>query len=180
MVSARATKGKLLLKLKLTNCLLNDRQARLAHLPAMQIGTSIRRSKGLSRIWRRTRRPISSSLTTYAFNLSLYKDLRYDPAKDFVPVSLTGRFAFLLVANPAFAANSLSDLIAIAEASPDKLVFASAGPGSPHQLTMELPLGRTGVRMIHMPYKGASAALKDVKSGQVPVMMLDMATARTH
>jgi tripartite-type tricarboxylate transporter receptor subunit TctC len=121
---------------------------------------------------------LSSSLTTYAFNPSLYKDLRYDPVKDFAPVSLTGRFAFLLVANPAFAANSLSDLIAMAKASPDKLVFASAGPGSPHQLAMELLLDRAGVRMIHVPYKGASAALKDVMSGQVPVMMLDMATAR--
>ena len=121
---------------------------------------------------------LSSSLTTYAFNPSLYKKLPYDPARDFAPISLTGRFAFLLVANPAFAANSLPDLIAMAKASPDKLVFASAGPGSPHQLAMELLLNRAGVRMVHVPYKGAASGLKDVISGEVPVMMLDVATAR--
>jgi tripartite-type tricarboxylate transporter receptor subunit TctC len=121
---------------------------------------------------------LSSSLTTFAFNPSLYKKLPYDPAKDFVPISLTGRFAFLLVANPAFAANSLSDLIAMAKASPDKLVFASAGPGSPHQLAMQLLLNRADVRMTHVPYKGAAPALKDLISGDVPVMMLDVATAR--
>jgi tripartite-type tricarboxylate transporter receptor subunit TctC len=121
---------------------------------------------------------LASSLTTYAFNPSLFKNLRYDPAKDFAPVSLTGRFAFLLVAHPAFAANSLAGLIAMAKASPDKLVYASAGPGSPHQLAMALLLHRAGAQMIHVPYKGASAAVKDVISGQVPVMMLDVATGR--
>jgi tripartite-type tricarboxylate transporter receptor subunit TctC len=121
---------------------------------------------------------LSSSLTTYAFNPSLYQKLPYDPARDFAPVSLTGRFAFLLVVTPAFAVNSLPDLIAMAKASPDKLVYASAGSGSPHQLAMELLLNRAGVRMVHVPYKGAAAALKDVISGQVPVMMLDVATAR--
>ena len=66
----------------------------------------------------------------------------------------------------------------MAKASPDKLVYASAGSGSPHQLAVELLLNRAGVRMVHIPYKGAAAALKDVISGQVPVMMLDVATAR--
>ena len=121
---------------------------------------------------------LSSSLTTFAFNPSLFKNLRYDPVKDFAPVSLTGRFAFLLVAHPDFAANSLAELIAMAKSSPDKLVYASAGLGSPHQLAMALLLHRAGVQMIHVPYKGASAAVKDVISGQVPVMMLDVATAR--
>ena len=95
---------------------------------------------------------LSSSLTTFAFNPSLYKKLPYDPVKDFAPISLTGRFAFLLVANPAFPANSLSELIAMAKAAPDKLAFASAGPGSPHQMAMELLLSRADVRMIHVPY----------------------------
>ena len=121
---------------------------------------------------------LSSSLTTFAFNPSLYKKLPYDPVKDFAAISLTGRFAFLLVANPAFPANSLSELIAMAKAAPDKLAFASAGPGSPHQMAMELLLSRADVRVIHVPYKGAAPALKDVISGDVPVMMLDMATAR--
>jgi tripartite-type tricarboxylate transporter receptor subunit TctC len=121
---------------------------------------------------------LSTSLTTYALNPSLYKTLPYDPAKDFVPVSLTGRFAFLLVANPKFPANSLDQLIAMAKSAPDTITFASAGPGSPHQMAMELLLNRAGVKMVHVPYKGASPALKDLISGEVPVMMLDVATAR--
>jgi tripartite-type tricarboxylate transporter receptor subunit TctC len=121
---------------------------------------------------------LSTSLTTYALNPSLYKTLPYDPAKDFAPISLTGKFAFLLVANPAFPANSLAQLIAMAKSTPDTIAFASAGPGSPHQMAMELLLNRAGVQMVHVPYKGASPALKDLISGQVPVMMLDVATAR--
>jgi tripartite-type tricarboxylate transporter receptor subunit TctC len=121
---------------------------------------------------------LSTSLTTFAFNPSLYKKLTYDPVTDFAPISLTGRFAFLLVANPAFPANSLDQLLAMAKSAPDTIAFASAGPGSPHQMAMDLLLNRAGVRMVHVPYKGASPALKDVISGQVPVMMLDVATAR--
>lgn len=121
---------------------------------------------------------LSTSLTTFSFNPSLYKKLSYDPVADFAPISLTGRFAFLLVANPGFPANSLDQLIAMAKAAPDTIAFASAGPGSPHQMAMELLLNRAGVQMVHVPYKGASPALKDVISGQVPVMMLDVATAR--
>jgi tripartite-type tricarboxylate transporter receptor subunit TctC len=66
---------------------------------------------------------LSTSLTTYALNPSLYKTLPYDPAKDFAPISLTGRFAFLLVANPAFPANSLDQLIAMAKSAPDTIAF---------------------------------------------------------
>ena len=121
---------------------------------------------------------LSTSLTTYALNPSLYKTLPYDPAKDFAPISLTGRFAFLLVATPKFAANSLDQLVAMAKSAPGTIAFASAGPGSPHQMAMELLLNRAGVRMVHVPYKGASPALKDLISGEVPVMMLDVATAR--
>jgi tripartite-type tricarboxylate transporter receptor subunit TctC len=121
---------------------------------------------------------LSTSLTTYALNPSLYKTLPYDPARDFAPISLTGSFAFLLVANPAFPASSLERLIAMAKAAPNTIAFASAGPGSPHQMAMELLLNRAGVQMVHVPYKGASPALKDLISGQVPVMMLDVATAR--
>jgi len=121
---------------------------------------------------------LSTSLTTYSLNPSLYKKLMYDPAKDFTPIALTGRFAFLLVATPGFPANSLDQLIAMAKASPGTLTYASAGPGSPHQMAMELLLGRAGVQMVHVPYKGATPALTDLLSGQVPVMMLDVATAR--
>jgi tripartite-type tricarboxylate transporter receptor subunit TctC len=121
---------------------------------------------------------LSTSLTTYVLNPSLYKTLSYDPAKDFSPIALTGRFAFLLVANPKFPANTLGELISMAKSAPNKITFASAGPGSPHQMVMLLLLNRAGVQMVDVPYKGAAPALKDVISGEVPVMMLDEATAR--
>jgi tripartite-type tricarboxylate transporter receptor subunit TctC len=83
-----------------------------------------------------------------------------------------------LVASPKFPANSLDRLIAMVKAEPNTIAFASAGPGSPHQMATELLLHRADLKMIHVPYKGAVPALKDRLSGQVPIMMLDVATAR--
>ncbi len=113
---------------------------------------------------------------TFAVNPSLYRKLPYDPQKDFAPVSLTGRFALLLVVNPAsIKANSVSELIDQAKRSPGKLDYASPGPGSPHHLAMELFKLRTGVPFTHVPYKGAAPALQDLLGGRIPVMFLDLA-----
>jgi len=121
---------------------------------------------------------LSTSLTTYALNPNLYKKLPYDPARDFAPVALTGRFELLLVANPSFPAASLADLLALARAKPNAISFASSGPASPHQMAMELLLHRAGVEMVHIAYKGAAPAVQDVIAGHVPIMMLDVATGR--
>ena len=118
---------------------------------------------------------------TYAVNPSLYRKLPYDPQRDLAPISLTGRFALVLVANPsALAAASLEDLIDAAKRAPGKIDYASPGPGSPHHLAMELFMQRAGVRLTHVPYKGAGPAVQDLLGGRVPVMFLDLATGGPH
>ena len=112
---------------------------------------------------------------TYAVNPTLYKQLSYDPVKDFEPVTLTGRFALLLVANPAANINSVQDLVALAKSKPGTLNYASPGPGSPHHLAMEMFKQRTGADLVHVPYKGAAPAVQDLIGGQIPVMFLDLA-----
>jgi tripartite-type tricarboxylate transporter receptor subunit TctC len=115
--------------------------------------------------------------TTLAMNPSLYKKLPYDPVKDFAPVSLTARFAMLLVVNPTLSkATNLSEFLQ--EAKSDKsggMSYASVGAGTTHHLTMELFRERTGITLDHVPYKGAAPAIQDVVGGQVPVMFVDYA-----
>ena len=113
---------------------------------------------------------------TFAVNSSLYKKLPYDPQKDFVPVSLTGRFALLLVVNPTrLTANTVQELVEEAKKAPGKIDYASPGPGSPHHLAMEMFKQRTGTQFTHVPYKGAGPAIQDLLGGQVSLMLLDLA-----
>ena len=121
-----------------------------------------------------------SSVTTYAINPSLFKSLTYDPVKDFSPVSLSATFQFLLVCNSDFLVDSVSKFVSYAKANPKKVSFGSSGPGSPHQLTMELFARRANIDLVHVPYKGAGPAVLDLISGQIPVMFLDVATALPH
>jgi len=113
---------------------------------------------------------------TFAVNPSLYKKLPYDPNKDLKPVTMTGRFALLLVVNPArMPVNTVAQLLETARKSPGKIDYASPGPGSPHHLAMEMFKQRTGTDFNHVPYKGAAPAIQDLLGGQVPLMFLDLA-----
>jgi tripartite-type tricarboxylate transporter receptor subunit TctC len=113
---------------------------------------------------------------TFAVNPSLYKKLPYDPSKDLTPVTMTGRFALLLVVNPAkLRAGSVMGLIETAKQASAKIDYASPGAGSPHHLAMELFKQRTGAQFTHVPYKGAAPAVQDLLAGQVPLMFLDLA-----
>lgn len=114
--------------------------------------------------------------TTLAVNPSLYKKLSYDPVKDFSPVTLTARFAMLLVVNPNLSkATTVKELIEEAKKEQGKMNYASVGAGTTHHLTMELFQQRTGVKLNHVPYKGAGPAIQDVVGGQVPLMFVDLA-----
>jgi tripartite-type tricarboxylate transporter receptor subunit TctC len=113
---------------------------------------------------------------TFSVNPTLYRKLPYDAQKDFAPISLTGRFALLLVVNPAkMAAGTVIELIEEAKKAPGKIDYASPGPGSPHHLAMELFKQSTGTQFTHVPYKGAAPAVQDLLSGQIPLMFLDLA-----
>ena len=112
---------------------------------------------------------------TMVFNTALYGKLSYNPDKDLTPVTLMGRIPMILVAGPASDAKDAKDFIAKAKAQPGKISYGSAGAGSPHHLAMELLKTRTGLHMVHIPYRGAAPALGDLAGGQIPVMMVDMA-----
>ena len=115
---------------------------------------------------------------TYAVNPSLYPKLAYDPQKDLAPVSLTARFALMLVVGAGVPAKTVPELVALAKKS--NLAFASPGTGSPHHLAMEMFRQREGFEVTHVPYKGSAPAANDLLAGLVPVMFLDLARASQH
>lgn len=107
---------------------------------------------------------------TQAANLALYKNVRYDPIKDFVPVHGLAEISLLLVVNPERPYKTASELIAYAKANPGKVNFASAGAGTGTHLTAELFQAAAGIKMTHIPYKGSVPALTDLLAGNVDVM----------
>ena len=119
---------------------------------------------------------LSADNGTLVFNPVLYKTLSYNPTKDLAPVSLMGRFPMILVVGPGTQATTAKDFIAEAKAKAGGINYASAGAGSPHHLAMELLKSETGLTMTHVPYKGAAPALADLAGGQVPAMMIDLAS----
>jgi tripartite-type tricarboxylate transporter receptor subunit TctC len=117
--------------------------------------------------------------STYASNRSLYAKLPYDADKDFAPITLTGRFAIVLLVNTdKLKVNSVKELIEAAKKSPGTIDYASAGVGSPFHLAGELFAQASGVKITHVPYKGAAPAIQDLVSGQIGMMFVDFATAR--
>jgi tripartite-type tricarboxylate transporter receptor subunit TctC len=120
-------------------------------------------------------------LGTYALNPSLFRKLPYDPANDFAPVTLTGRFVLTIAVNPSVMnVSSIKELIDAAKKEPGKINYASPGTGSPHHLAMELFARDAGIKLTHVPYKGAAPALQDLVGGQVGVMMVDIAAGLPH
>jgi tripartite-type tricarboxylate transporter receptor subunit TctC len=114
-------------------------------------------------------------MSTLAVNPSLYKKMPYDVQKDFTPISLTARFAMLLVANPEkVRANSARELVQQLKAAPG-MNYATVSAGTAHHLAMELFKQQAGVSLDAVHYKGAAPAIQDLVGGQVPVMFLDLA-----
>jgi tripartite-type tricarboxylate transporter receptor subunit TctC len=105
-----------------------------------------------------------------AANPNLTVNLRYDPIKDFVPVSMVATIDNILVVHPSVPVNSVKDLIAYAKANPNKLSYASSGIGSTYHLGAELFSAQTGIEWVHVPYKGAAPAAQDLIAGHVQVM----------
>lgn len=108
---------------------------------------------------------------THAINQSLYGNLRFDPVRDFLPVSRMTLIAAMLVVNPEFPARSVAELIREAKAHPGKYNFASAGNGTTSHLAGELFATMAGIDIVHVPYRGGAAAVTDVAGGQVPMMI---------
>ncbi len=116
---------------------------------------------------------------TLAINPSLYKKLRYDPVKDFAPVSLMATTMNVLVVNPEVPAGSLSELVQLAKSKPGELAYGSAGNGSSNHLSGELFKSIAGVQINHVPYRGSAPALVDLLGGRI-AMMFDTIAVQTQ
>jgi len=110
------------------------------------------------------------NLAALAVNVSLMKKLPYDPLKDLQPVILIEKSGLILTAGPALKANTVQEVIAYAKANPGKLGFGSSGVGGAHHLSGEMLKMRTGIDMVHIPYKGGAPAAADVIAGHLPMM----------
>ena len=110
-------------------------------------------------------------------NPSLYKKLSYDPMKDLAPIALLGLIPLVLVAHPSLPPTSIPELVALAKSKPGALSYASSGPGSAQHLAMELFKWRTGLEIVHVPYKGSAPAVSDLVGGQVPLMFDTVASS---
>jgi tripartite-type tricarboxylate transporter receptor subunit TctC len=109
---------------------------------------------------------ISSS---QVINPALYKNVGFDPVKDFRPIGLIGSVPNVLVSHPAFAAKSLAELLVIAKAKPHEYSYASAGNGTLNHLLGEMLNSMAGIELQHVPYKGVAPAMNDVLGGQLPL-----------
>jgi tripartite-type tricarboxylate transporter receptor subunit TctC len=107
--------------------------------------------------------------SAHVINPSLYKSTGFDPVKDFEPITPVANAGYVLVANNAFAPKNVSELIAAAKAQPGKIAIASAGNGTLNHLIGEMLGKAAGIELMHVPYKGASAAVTDLVGGQVQV-----------
>jgi tripartite-type tricarboxylate transporter receptor subunit TctC len=107
--------------------------------------------------------------TILAINVSLYKNLGYDPEKDFEPISVIGTQTNVLYLHPSVPAKSLAELIAHAKANPGKLSFGSGGNGTPAHLAGELLKIEAKIDITHVPFRGTGPTLQSVIGGHVPM-----------
>jgi tripartite-type tricarboxylate transporter receptor subunit TctC len=110
----------------------------------------------------------------YAGNPSLYKRLPYDHARDLAPVSWLASGPLTLVVHPSLPAKTIKELIAFGRAHPGEINFGSSGAGTLPHLSAELFSSMSGIKMMHIPYKGAGAAVTDVLAGRVPVYFMNI------
>jgi tripartite-type tricarboxylate transporter receptor subunit TctC len=108
---------------------------------------------------------------TLAIGPALYKNLQYDPVRDLLPVGMLHQLPNVLVVHPSIPATSLRELIDYARSKPGALTFASAGVGSASHLAGELLKAAANIDILHVPYKGGGAAMPDLLSGRVSMMI---------
>ena len=117
------------------------------------------------------------TLSSHTINPKLYPKLPFDAERDFAAVSLAAMIPQIVVAHPSLPVNNVQELIAYGKANPGKLNFASVGIGSPGHIAGELFKLRTGVDMVHVPYKGGGPAVADTVGGQVQLLFVSLPAA---
>ncbi|MGE0874802.1 MAG: tripartite tricarboxylate transporter substrate binding protein [Burkholderiales bacterium] len=116
----------------------------------------------------------------HAVNISLYPKLSWHPIKSFAPVAMVGVIPNVIVVHPSVPVQSLQELVAYAKARPGKLNYASAGAGSSVHLAAEMLKQMSGMFVVHIPYNGQPAAVTAIISGEVHMMPLTMALAKSR
>ena len=111
---------------------------------------------------------------SHAINQSLYEKLPFDSIKDFYPIATIAATPFLLIVGPRVQARTLAEFISFARANPDKLTYGSAGSGSVNHLLGEMLKTEADIRVMHVPYKGAPAAIADVIGGHIDAAFASM------
>jgi tripartite-type tricarboxylate transporter receptor subunit TctC len=114
---------------------------------------------------------LTSVIAAHAANQTLYPKLPYDSIRSFAPVSLLVTAPLIVCVTNSLPAKTAKELIELARAKPGQLTFASSGIGAAAHLTTELLMLTTGIKMVHVPYKGTQPALLDLTGGQVSLMM---------
>jgi tripartite-type tricarboxylate transporter receptor subunit TctC len=107
-------------------------------------------------------------------NVALFKNLKFDPATAFAPISLVASVQIVLVVHPSVAARNVTELVALAKAKPGTLNYGSSGNGTTNHLAGELLKSMTGINIVHVPYKGAAPAMNDLIGGHIPMMFDNM------
>jgi tripartite-type tricarboxylate transporter receptor subunit TctC len=116
---------------------------------------------------------------TVAMNQFLYKKPSYDPVKTMQAVTQLTSIPFGIMVQPSFPANNLKEFVAYAKAKPG-MNFGSSGAGNAVHLAMEMFANTAGLELVHVPYKGGAPAIQDLLGGQIPLMMMDVASAMPH
>ena len=113
-------------------------------------------------------------------NPALYDKLAYQPLRDFIPVAMMIRFPSMLIAHPSVGIRNVAELIALAKAKPGALTYSSGGTGNFSHLGLELLALQTGIKLLHVPYRGVGPATMALIGGDVQLMYNNVATALEH
>jgi tripartite-type tricarboxylate transporter receptor subunit TctC len=120
------------------------------------------------------------TISSLATNVSMYRNLPYDPVRDFAPITQLSASPYVLVTNPSLPVKTMKELVALAKARPGALNYGSAGPGGGVHLSMELFKSMTGTDIVHVPYKGTGPSLIDLIAGQTQLSMAGFLSIAPH
>jgi len=120
------------------------------------------------------------AINTFTMTPSIYKKMPFDAVSDFAPVALLAEASFVFAVNPGVPATDMKSLVAYARQNPGKLNYATPGNGTPQHLAMELLKSKTGIDVLHVPYKGIAGAITDLMGGQVQMMIASVHSMRPH
>jgi tripartite-type tricarboxylate transporter receptor subunit TctC len=112
-----------------------------------------------------------------SINPAVYKDLPYDPVRDFAPISLTSIYPYIMVVNRSLGVKTVQEFVALAKSKPGALNYGTTGVGASNHLITELFNLKAGIKMTHIPYRGTSLAVADLVAGQVQVVFSDPISA---